>query len=152
MDDKETRAEAILDDLMLTVPLLFRTFLRSHESPGSSPLGSEFRLMGILMRHDALPTSRVGVWLGVSKSNMTAIVDKLAAEGKVARGRDAGDKRIVTVSLTEQGRTCMRSRLEEIRGAVRERLSTLTEGETEELYASLEAVRRIITKVNEAKQ
>jgi DNA-binding MarR family transcriptional regulator len=153
MGDSSARAkmDQMLDDIFNVVPLFHRTLLKPGNS-SHNPMSSDFKVMGILVRHGPLPMSRIGQWLGISKPNMTAIIDKLISDGRVERRQDPKDRRIVEVSLTAEGKRHMQERLRETREQIRARLSTLSPEETDSLYASLENIRVILTKLNEVKK
>ena len=141
----------MLDDIYSVVPLFHRTLL-SVESQGYNPNSSDFRVLGILMRHGPLPMSRIGEWLGISKPNMTSVIDRLIVEGWVERRQDQKDRRIIEVGLTPQGKIYVEDKWREARESARKKLSTLSEEERKTLYASLESVRVILSKLNEMKK
>ena len=143
--------DRMLDDIYSVVPLFHRTLL-SVESQGYNPNSSDFRVLGILMRHGPLPMSRIGEWLGISKPNMTSVIDRLIVEGWVERRQDQKDRRIIEVGLTPQGKIYVEDKWREARESARKKLSTLSEEERKTLYASLESVRVILSKLNEMKK
>jgi DNA-binding MarR family transcriptional regulator len=143
--------DKMLDNIYSIVPLFHRTILRV-ENQGHNPMSSDFKVMGILMRHGPLPMSKIGIWLGISKPNMTSIIDRLITEGWVERKQDQKDRRVIEVGLTPQGKMYMEDRWKEARESARKKLSTLSEEERKTLYASLESVRVILSKLNEMKK
>ena len=143
--------DRMLDDIYSVVPLFHRTLL-SVESQGYNPNSSDFRVLGILMRHGPLPMSRIGECLGISKPNMTSVIDRLIVEGWVERRQDQKDRRIIEVGLTPQGKIYVEDKWREARESARKKLSTLSEEERKTLYASLESVRVILSKLNEMKK
>ena len=145
------KMDKMLDDIYSIVPLFHRTILRV-ENQGHNPLSSDFKVMGILMRHGPLPMSKIGIWLGISKPNMTSIIDRLITEGWVERKQDQKDRRVIEVGLTPHGKMYMEDRWKEARESARKKLSTLSEEERKTLYASLESVRVILSKLNEMKK
>ncbi len=145
---KKAKMDDMLDDVEAVIPLLHRTVLRPHGLL-HNPMSSDFKVMGILMRHGPLPMSRIGTWLGISKPNMTAIIDKLIAEGRVERRQDPEDRRVVVVSLSVSGKEYMDACWREARESVRAKLSTLSEKERDTLYNSLENIRMILAKLSE---
>ncbi len=147
----EERMDRMLDDIYSVVPLFHRTLLRV-ESQGHNPNSSDFRVLGILMRHGPLPMSRIGEWIGISKPNMTSVIDRLIVEGWVERRQDQKDRRIIEVGLTPQGKMYVDDRWREARESARKKLSTLSEAERKTLYDSLESVRVILSKLNEMKK
>ena len=143
------KLDAMVDDLYIIAPLFFRTMFRGHQNLSHNPMSSEFKVMGMLMRHGSLPISRIGNWLGISKPNMTANIDKLIEENLVERKSDPTDRRVVNVSLTEKGVEYMKRSWDEAHEAVKLRLSSLTIEEMDLLYTSLENIRTILSKLNE---
>ncbi|MEM8742095.1 MAG: MarR family transcriptional regulator [Pseudomonadota bacterium] len=64
-----------------------------------------FDVMAALARHpDGLRMSALSDVLRVSNGNVTGIVDRLVAEGQVARAQVPGDRRAQLVRLTPEGR------------------------------------------------
>ena len=153
MGDSSARAkmDQMLDDIFNVVPLFHRTLLKPENS-SHNPMSSDFKVMGILMRHGPLPMSRIGHWLGISKPNMTAIIAKLISDGRVERRQDPKDRRVVEVSLTAEGKRHMQECLKAAREQIKARLSTLSPEETDSLYTSLENIRVILSKLNEVKR
>jgi len=53
---------------------------------------------------EALPLGRIAGRISCVKSNVTQLVDRLEAEGLVARVSDQSDRRCIRAAITEQGR------------------------------------------------
>ncbi len=68
-----------------------------------------------------------------SGGNITLVIDNLEKQGLVSRERDAHDRRMVTVSLTEAGRDLISRLLPNHITAIVEELSCLTPAEQETL-------------------
>ena len=153
MGDSSARAkmDQMLDDIFNVVPLFHRTLLKP-ENPSRNPMSSDIKVMGILMRHGPLPMSKIGQWLGISKPNMTAIIDRLIEDGRVERRQDPKDRRVVEVSLTAEGKSYVQDCWREAREQIKARLSTLSPEETDTLYESLENIRVILSKLKEVKK
>ncbi len=150
MVDASTRVkmDEMLDDIYNVIPLFHRTILKP-DNLSHNPMSSDFKVMGILLRHGPLSMSRIGVWLGISKPNMTAIINKLITEGQVERRQDPKDRRIVEVALTAEGKKYMEDSWKEARESIRTKLSTLSEEERDTLYISLKNIRITLLKLNE---
>ena len=145
------KMDQMLDDIYNVMPLFHRTLLKP-DNLSHNPMGSDFKVMGILMRHGPLPMSRICVWLGVSKPNMTAIINKLISEGRVERREDPKDRRIVEVALTAEGQKYIEECWQKGRESVRARLSTLSDEEKATLYKALEDIRIILSKLDEMRK
>ncbi|MFF9194947.1 MarR family winged helix-turn-helix transcriptional regulator [Streptomyces sp. NPDC014779] len=82
------------------------------------------------------------VRLGVDASDMTKVIDQLAAAGWVERARDPRDRRRVSVSLTPAGRTALAALDAEARTVQDEVLAPLDAEERRTLHALLLRVHR----------
>jgi DNA-binding MarR family transcriptional regulator len=140
--------DRMLDNIYNVIPLFHLTILKVNNL-GHNPMSSEFKVMGILVRHGSLPMSHVGLWLGISKPNMTSIIDKLIEEGRAERRTDRKDRRIIEVILTTEGKKYMQACWKEARESMKTKLSTISKDEMETLYNSLENIRIILQKINE---
>ena len=65
---------------------------------------TQFGVLEALLHRGPLTHRELGRKVLTSAGNMTDVVDKLEARGLVQRIRDAGDRRLVRVELTETGR------------------------------------------------
>lgn len=75
----------------------------AHAAP-SEVTFPQTRLLLILERMGRVPSSRLAAAMGVNASSVTRLADKLEALGYLARGRDAHNRSVVTVEVTESGR------------------------------------------------
>ena len=66
---------------------------------------TQLHVLFVLVSEGAMPMGRLADSLGVSLPNVTGIVDRMVERGFVERGRDADDRRVVTVSATDTGRS-----------------------------------------------
>ena len=87
---------------------------------------THLHVLFLLEGEGPLPMSRLAEMLDVSLPNVTGIVDRMVERGLVERGRDADDRRVVTVSATDGGREAVEE-IDQIRrralGSVLERLT-----------------------------
>ena len=140
--------DVLIDDLFSNIPLFFKTFFK-EEHLNQNPATSENRVMSILMHQGPQPMTIIGRSLGLGKSYMTAIIDKLIQEGFVERHLIESDRRIIKVSLTEKGKVTVEKRRSEIRETIKNRLNSLSKEEIQKLYDSMENIRIIFQKLNE---
>ena len=68
---------------------------------------TQLHVLFVLVSECAMPMGRLADSLGVSLPNVTGIVDRMVEHGYVERGRDTGDRRVVTVSASEAGRSAV---------------------------------------------
>ena len=66
---------------------------------------TQLHVLFVLVTEGTMPMSHLADSLGVSLPNVTGIVDRMVERGYVERGRDAEDRRVVTISATDAGRS-----------------------------------------------
>ena len=145
--DAGAKINRMIDDINIISPLFHRTLISPQELT-HNPASSEFRVMLILLRGKSQPISTVGRWLGISKPNMTAVIDKLIADGYVERTPNAEDRRVIDISVTTKGKQYMEACRLEARESMKKRLATLSAEDIDSLYDSLENIRLMLMKLN----
>jgi DNA-binding MarR family transcriptional regulator len=101
-----------------------------------------FDVLAALHRaRDGLKMSELSTVLRVSNGNVTGIVDRLAADGLVARGPVAGDRRATTVRLTERGEAAFARLAAAHEAWVDALLGSVSAAEAGRLIDKLQAVR-----------
>jgi MarR family transcriptional regulator, organic hydroperoxide resistance regulator len=68
---------------------------------------TQLHVLFVLVGEGAMPMSHLADGLGVSLPNVTGIIDRMVEHGYVERGRDEGDRRVVTVAATTAGRAAV---------------------------------------------
>jgi DNA-binding MarR family transcriptional regulator len=89
---------------------------------------------------ESLPLGQLAERLSCVKSNITQLVDRLEADGLVARRPDPNDRRSRLAVLTVAGRKACRDGARVQQAAERELLATLSRDEAHQLAALLEKV------------
>jgi|SRR5216684_4481124 DNA-binding MarR family transcriptional regulator len=87
---------------------------------------------------ESLPLGQLAERLSCVKSNVTQLVDRLEADGFVARKPDPDDRRTRLAVLTTAGRKACKEGTRLQQEAERELLTTLTQDEAHQLAALLE--------------
>jgi MarR family 2-MHQ and catechol resistance regulon transcriptional repressor len=90
---------------------------------------SQFGVLESLYHLGPMSHSEIATKLLKSSGNITLIIDNLERQGLVQRERDADDRRLVTVSLTAQGRDLIGSVLPGHVAAIVREMSALTADE-----------------------
>jgi DNA-binding MarR family transcriptional regulator len=145
MDDRYL--EKVFDDL-LAIMRTFHNVKQCGEAGGYKllPMDPHDWTLFYLRRKKAT-MSELGERLHRSKPNMTAIVDKLVAEGKVQRLSDERDRRIIWVEITEIGKQSNSAKKEEIKKLFKQLLSKLDAQDLTTLSNALGEVNHILTKL-----
>jgi len=98
-------------------------------------------LAALHRRSDPVTMGELSRLLLVSNGNATAVVDRLEAEGLVARHADPGDRRSVRVALTEAGRSAFERLAAEHEAVVDRLFAPLDEAGIEAMTAELKRLQ-----------
>lgn len=99
------------------------------------------RLLGALHCNGPQIMSSISDGLGVTRRNITALVDALEEEGLVVRKPHPTDRRATVIEMTERGERAMDRIYDEHRVAVAELFADLDEEDREELMRMLGVLR-----------
>jgi MarR family transcriptional regulator, organic hydroperoxide resistance regulator len=91
-----------MDDVLSNLTLAFLQLERSGKCCHGLTL-SQCHTLDLLSKQGGLSMNELSRQMGLAKSTMTRIVDKMVREGWIDRSRDSGDCRLVTVRLTRKG-------------------------------------------------
>jgi MarR family 2-MHQ and catechol resistance regulon transcriptional repressor len=96
---------------------------------------SQFGVLEALLHLGPLCQRELAAKVLKSAGNMTTVVDNLQRRGLVEREREAEDRRVVTVHLTDRGETLVRDAFPRVVTALVGVFSVLTAGEQKQLAA-----------------
>lgn len=137
----------ILDSMAQVLPLFHRKLFRMDLGGVSGDLSRlHFGIMEILSYQDMTMTELARI-TSMSKSQMTAVIDKLVKLKALERHTDEKDRRVINIVLTEHGRTLLREVRRKIKQNMRKTLSSLTPEELTEMSAALKTLGEIGTKL-----
>ena len=139
----------MVDDIYLLFPL-FRKKLYKHKknlNKGQIPR-SYYHVLKVLKKRGELPMSKIGDRIHISKSNMTALIDKLAEKGLVERIPDKNDRRVINISITDKGNNLLKDWRKISNMEIKKILSTLSNEDLEKLYESVENIKEILIKLD----
>ena len=108
---------------------------------------AQYRVLGVLMKAGTLPMSEIGRRLYISKPYMTVLIDTLIKDGLVERKPDLADRRVINISITEQGKKHLKQSITLYKNDLKDLLSTLDEHDLEELCSLLESLKAILGKI-----
>jgi DNA-binding MarR family transcriptional regulator len=80
----------------------------------------------------------------VNVSTVTGIVDHLERKGLIERRREAADRRVITIALTEKGTSLAENSPPAVHHKIVHAVQMLSEAEREELFDALDSVSRLI--------
>lgn len=144
--------DSVIEDLFSIPPLIFRGIRRKLLKTALvsidmdiSPL--HFEIMKLLHEAGILHVAEIGERLRIARPQMTHLIDKLVDVGIVERQTDTIDRRMINIVLTDKGKTTLKEHDSNIRKAMRETLSCLTDEELDDLSDSLRKLRDILSKL-----
>lgn len=127
-----------------TVPLVMRSVraeMRGHRAPDLSV--PQFRALNFLYRRPGASLSDVADHVGVTLPSMSKLVEKLVARGLVTRQDDPGDRRRITLALTEPGRAELQAAREATHARLAQRLATLSPEQRAVVAEAMRALRGV---------
>ena len=101
--------------------------------------------LNVLMTLDAdgaMPMGALADALDVSQASVTGIIDRMEQRGIVERVRDAEDRRVVRVAMTDEGRRLIGLLAAQRREHLAQLLEELETGEIQGFLTGLRALRR----------
>lgn len=119
-----------------------RQLLRDHGITGPQLLV----LQHLVDQHDGVPISRVARDADLSPATVTEIVSRLEVLGYVQRSRDAVDRRVVNVFLTESGLAVMRRAELQWRNHFQGAVADLEDWEQHQMLAVLKRIAAMLSK------
>ena len=97
-----------------------------------------------LYDYGPLPPSQIARHVMVKSSTITGIIDRLEQKGLVTRLRNSPDRRVITIELTEAGRTLARNAPPPIQHKIVDGLKKLPESEVEQVINSLSKLTQML--------
>ena len=108
---------------------------------------SQFSVLRAIGKFGPMPMSRLSEHMLVAPANMTGLVDRLERKGYVERKRDAGDRRLCRIELTEKGRQTYDAIAHQFWIYVRHVFSPLSDNERTLLLGLLARVRKGVDQI-----
>ena len=107
---------------------------------------AQIKLLTCFSDRDEFTMTALSQNLGVSMPTMTAMVDRLVKSKMVARDRDAEDRRVVRVWLTELGESMLKKLIKIRRKEMEKILMNLDGSEMSNFLSSIETVAQLLKK------
>ncbi len=139
--------DRIAEDFLGTFPIVRKLLWE-----GANPISVEITphhitILKVIGEMGPMPVSEIGRCHGISKSQMTYLIDRLVELGLVERQPDTGDRRVINIMLTGKGEDVLNEFRASIIESIKQKLSSLDESELEQLSDSLRKIRGILAKL-----
>jgi DNA-binding MarR family transcriptional regulator len=138
--DRQATLSRILDELSSHNPAQAMHAMRHW--PGGRLSLVHLNVLLILEADGALPMRVLAQAMDVSQASATGIVDRMEQRGLVERQRDAADRRIVRVAITDEGRRLVAGMANERREHLAQMLAEFTDDELRAFLIGAIAMRR----------
>jgi DNA-binding MarR family transcriptional regulator len=142
----DTYTSGIVQNVLGVLPMIHKKLVQAVDiEAGTGLTRYHYAILGILSKSGPLPVSVVGNRLFISKPQMTAIIDRLVELKLVIREPDREDRRIINISVTDQGKTVLGDAVEKIKKDLVVKIAALSEQDRKLLSESLKNLARIGT-------
>jgi DNA-binding MarR family transcriptional regulator len=112
----------------------------------------QLHILMMLQEQGRMTVSELANALCVSAPSASSIVDRMERLRLVERARDAADRRVVCVEISDHGRRVV----EEMAGVRRDQLQalfrTMTDGELRHVICGVEAVQRALARLHQSEE
>lgn len=109
----------------------------------------DYQTLFVVKEYVKIPISTIGAILLISKSRMTAVVDKLTEDGLVERFPDKKDRRIINIGLTEKGKELTLTHQQNLKDGIFKRFESLNDEEMDQFIKSMMTMQEIMAKTKE---
>jgi DNA-binding MarR family transcriptional regulator len=135
-------AHEVLD----VVPVVFRVIRSELREHGAKKMSMpQFRTLAFVYRKERVSLSEVAEHIGLTLPTMSTLVDGLVDRGLITRREDPEDRRRMTLTLTEQGRSGFESAREATAAYLEQGLRQLSPYNRATITASMRILREAFT-------
>lgn len=146
MDNSNLRQ--IVKSLFVFLPLVKKKLTKwSMENQASDLPTSHYVILFILDENGAMAFSDLVRSLGISKPNVTPMVQALYERGLVERCSNKKDRRYIDVRLTQAGKDFIGKHKQAVESSFLKKISHLSEDDLSRLAASLNDLEAILAKL-----
>jgi DNA-binding MarR family transcriptional regulator len=140
--------DEISEDALLLFPFAKLLYQGDPKDPALVPFRNQtYPVLRALQRQGPQPISAIGKGLLIAKQNMTTVVDRLMHDGLAERQHDTGDRRVVTIVITDRGLEFLKESELGLKGIIKKNLSRLRDDDITSLHTALRTIRTIMTRI-----
>ncbi|MFA5400603.1 MAG: MarR family transcriptional regulator [Dehalococcoidia bacterium] len=147
---REDSLDRVSENILQFFPLFYKNILKlAHGNNRVNPITMQLRVLIMLTHAGMMQPSDIGIRMGISKPNVSALIDKLIVLGHVERRPDEKDRRVIHIAITARGRRFVANRLQQVRKGIKNNLSGLDHVELDSLNMALDTFNKIISKMSQ---
>ena len=141
--------EKVAENLIALLPFYHKKIFGPGGQGITGMQAAQYRILGVLMKEGTpLSMSELGKRQYISKPYMTILVDQLIQDGYVQRIPDTGDRRVINIAITAEGKRHLKQAASRYKETIKNMLAELDHQDLEDLCQSLEKLRNIIAKIS----
>lgn len=140
--------ETISEDLFSIHGLFYKNFQdieNVFQQPGF--VRAHFEVLIMLEENDGLPMTKIAKELSISKSYMTAIIDKLFKEGFIKKIPHESDRRVTNIKLSKKGREYALKCKKLMKKDIESKISNLSEEDLLTLQEASIVIKGVLSKI-----
>lgn len=145
MINREEEIQDVAADEMMSLIIDVHTIMTLTAMDITGMQEAKIRLLGLLEITGSQSMTELCNQMFISKPYMTRLVDNLESEGSVERHPDMKDRRVIKISLTEEGRTYLCNMLKELRVRMKSFLSEFSSTDLETISSASAEIHRTIS-------
>lgn len=139
------KSKQLIEELYHIIPSINHKFF--HELPKLDIPRQQLRLLHTISMHDGEPMKFFSEKMYISKPNLTKLVDQMIDQDMVVRGRSEKDRRIITLSITEQGKAELKKHWDMMKEKTSEIFEVFEDGERDEILDHFKAIKQLMEKI-----
>ncbi|MEN6461272.1 MAG: MarR family transcriptional regulator [Syntrophomonas sp.] len=140
--------ENVTEDLLALLGYIRDTFFRPAEQITRSRIShAQFHAISILAHKGSLSMSELANEMKISKQQLTPLIGKLIDSNMVVRKPEEMDRRILRIEITEPGRDTLEEVKAEVKQAIKEKLSILSNSDLKDLDHLLTQTRELLQSI-----
>jgi DNA-binding MarR family transcriptional regulator len=144
------RLDQIAEGALLLFPLLKRLLQGDPDDPARIPFRNQsYHILKMLERQGPLPMSVMGKQLAIAKQNMTTLIDKLIGAELVERRKDAADRRVIRIAITQCGTRFLEQSRTALKRIIRKNLAELSDEDLRSLDTAFHTIRAVVSKLEQ---
>ncbi len=118
--------------------------MKKHVHPDITT--DQFIVLQHISQHNKVTTTQISQALGVGKSSITALINRLAERNMIERERNKKDRRIVYLQLTDEGVHAVQKTEKAIHRYLEDKLTHFTMDDIEGFLLSIEKLSKLMEK------
>ncbi|WP_058306451.1 MarR family winged helix-turn-helix transcriptional regulator [Gracilibacillus massiliensis] len=150
MKDQDMLTNELVEQVLTVLPLLPKKIFDSTPSVKSEGLHpSHFHVLHIVEQADSIQMADIANKLGINKSNLTPLIQKLVEKGYIYKIKDNQDRRITYIKMTVEGQQFSKKNKAILYDKMQERFSSLSQDDKNDLKASFTKINKILSNIED---